>query len=76
VRFDQAHGITHDQPCNPDFKENLSESGPCHSEGGGQFVATGLPNPAYRPTVNAIGRRFYVDESVTYEVFASGIVMF
>jgi hypothetical protein len=39
-------------------------------------VATGLPNPAYRPTINAIGRRFYVDDSITYEVFANGTVMF
>jgi hypothetical protein len=39
-------------------------------------VATGIPNPAYRPSVNAIGRRFYVDESITYEIFASGLVMF
>ncbi|HZO16810.1 MAG TPA: hypothetical protein VFB62_26215 [Polyangiaceae bacterium] len=76
LRFDQAHGITHDQPCNPDFKDNLGEAGPCHSGSEGNEVATGIPNPAYRPSVNAIGRRFYVDESITYEIFASGLVMF
>jgi len=77
LRFDQAHGISHDQPCNPDFQDNVGESGPCHSElGGGAVSATGVPNPAYRPTINAIGRRFFVDESITYEIFANGIVMF
>lgn len=77
LRFDQAHGISHDQPCNPDLNDDVGASGPCHSElGGGAIQATGQPNPAYRPTVNAIGRRFYVDESITYEVFAKGVVMF
>jgi hypothetical protein len=77
LRFDQAHGISHDQPCNPDLKDDIGKSGPCHSElGGGSIQATGVPNPAYRPVVNAIGRRFYVDESITYEVFASGTFMF
>jgi hypothetical protein len=77
LQFDQAHGISHDQPCNPDLKDDVGASGPCHSElGGGAIQATGQPNPVYRPTVNAIGRRFYVDESITYEVFAKGVVMF
>jgi hypothetical protein len=78
LRFDQAHGISHDQPCNPDFNGRNGEEGPCHSGdvSTGGFVATGIPNPAYRPAVNAIGRRFYVDESIVYEVFASGAVMF
>jgi hypothetical protein len=77
LRFDQAHGISHDQPCNPDFKGDPDAAGPCHSETGVvPPPTTGIPNPSYRPTVNAVGRRFYVDESITYEVFASGQVMF
>ena len=57
--------------------DDVGASGPCHSElGSGAIQATGQPNPVYRPTVNAIGRRFYVDESITYEVFAKGVVMF
>lgn len=77
LRFDQAHGISHDQPCNPDLQNDIGASGPCHSQlGDGGIQATGVPNPAYRPTINAIGRRFYVDNSITYEIFASGTVMF
>ena len=77
LRFEQAHGITHDQPCNPDFTGDVGQSGPCHSDLGNNTIsANGIPNPAYRPTINAIGRRFYVDQSTTYEVFARGTVMF
>lgn len=80
VRFDQAHGISHDQPCNPNFKDNPYESGPCHFTAGSSVTpeigATGIPNPAYRPTINGIGRRFYVDESMTFEIFARGVVLF
>jgi hypothetical protein len=80
TRFDQAHGISHDQPCNPNFKNNPYESGPCHfTTGSGPTPAvgaTGIPNPAYRPTIGAVGRRFLVDESTTYEVFARGVVLF
>jgi hypothetical protein len=77
VRFEQAHGISHDQPCNPDSQDDIGASGPCHSQNADSTItATGVPNPAYRPTINAIGRRFYVDQSITYEIFASGTVMF
>ena len=77
LRFDQAHGISHDQPCNPAFKDKPLESGPCHfTAGQNEIGATGIPNPDYRPTINAVGRRFFVDQSTTYEVFAKGVVMF
>jgi hypothetical protein len=78
-RHDQAHGITMDQPCNPDFKGDLNKSGPCHVgsvEQGQTLTSTGVPNPNYRPTINEIGRRFYVDSSNTLDIFASGVVMF
>jgi hypothetical protein len=78
LRFDQAHGITADQPCNPDKKDSIGAAGPCHSgnESTGQITATGVPDPAYRPSINAVGRRFFVDESWTFDVFANGVVMF
>lgn len=78
-RHDQGHGITGDQPCNPNFKDDIGKSGPCRSgdDAQGQVVtATGAPNPNYRPTINAVGRRFYVDDSNTFDIFASGVVMF
>ena len=78
-RHDQGHGISADQPCNPNFKEDIGKSGPCRSgdDAQGQIVtATGAPNPNYRPTINAVGRRFYVEDSNTFDIFASGVVMF
>ncbi|MCC6526210.1 MAG: hypothetical protein IT373_26425 [Polyangiaceae bacterium] len=84
-QFDQAHGISHDQPCNPDLNgKGVGEAGPCHS-GTAQYdasgnlfgvSASGLPNPAYRPSVNAVGRRFYVDQVNTFSIFTSAAVMF
>jgi len=77
---DQKHGITGDQPCNPSFKDDINQSGPCKSGNelnvGEIISATGIPNPNYRPVINAVGRRFWVSDSNTFDVFASGVVMF
>lgn len=78
-QHDQRHGITGDQPCNPNFKDDVTKSGPCKNGseiGGGIISATGIPNPNYRPILNAVGRRFVVSDSNTFDVFASGTVMF
>jgi hypothetical protein len=78
-RHDQGHLITADQPCNPAFKDDIGKSGPCHSgddSAGGSFFSTGVPNPNYRPSINAVGRRFFVDNINTFDIFASGVVMF
>jgi len=76
-RHDGGHGIGGDQPCNPERKDDISQSGPCRREAGnGVYTQTGSPNPNYRQTINAVGRRFYVDQSNTFDVFASGVVMF
>lgn len=78
----QGHDITGDQPCNPSFKgdaDAISKMGPCHTGDAAKnqtLTATGEPNPNYRPTINEVGRRFYVDDSNTFDVFASGVVMF
>lgn len=76
---DQKHGITADQPCNPTFKDSIERAGPCKSGNeltGETITATGIPNPNYRPTINAVGRRFYATDSDTFDIFASGVVMF
>jgi hypothetical protein len=74
-RHDQGHNIGGDAPCNP-VKKDLATGGPCHSGGSGSFTATGIPNPNYRQSINSIGRRFFVDDSNTFDVAASGVVMF
>ncbi|MEZ4309637.1 MAG: hypothetical protein R3F14_16500 [Polyangiaceae bacterium] len=77
-QFDQGHIITGDQPCNPSFKDDISKSGPCHGgdDSTQNLVATGIPNPNYRPVVNVVGRRFYVDASSTWDVALAATVMF
>jgi len=73
-RHDQGHSIGGDPPCNPANKD-LATGGPCHS-GSGTITATGTANPNYRQAINAIGRRFFVDDSNTFDITAAGVVMF
>lgn len=75
-RHDQGHLITADAPCNPTDKSDLTKSGPCHVGDGSNIASTGVPNPNYRATINSVGRRFWVDDSNTFDLFASGVVMF
>ena len=75
-RHDQGHSIGGDPPCNPATKD-LATGGPCHTSGsGGTITATGTANPNYRQPINAVGRRFFVDDSNTFDVAATGVVMF
>jgi len=74
----QSHIITADQPCNPDFTGDLSQSGACryvNTDTGG-ITQTGIPNPNYRPTIDAVGRRFKVDDTNLWDAWVMGIVMF
>jgi hypothetical protein len=75
---DQGHVITGDAPCNPAHQEKAT-SGPCHTGDvtqGQAYTPTGLPNPNYRGSINDVGRRFWVDASNTFDLFASAVVMF
>ena len=77
---DQGHVITGDAPCNPSDKSSLARSGPCHlgdaTMSSAMLTSTGLPNPNYRASINEVGRRFWVEASNTFDLFASGVVMF
>jgi hypothetical protein len=79
---DQSHLITADQACNSEFSNNIGQSGPCRVETPatgttpGTIRASGIPNPHYRPTINAVGRRFRTDDSNLWDAWIMGIVMF
>jgi len=76
-RHTQGHSIGSDKSCNADFKDDLNASGPCRrTNADGSFTSTGVPNPNHRATIHQVGRRFYVDDSNTFDVFASGVAMF
>jgi hypothetical protein len=75
--MEQGHVLTYDQPCNPDFTGDVTRSGPCRAATGPTtFTATGIPNPNYRPSINAPGRRFRIDDSTAFDVWLSATVMF
>lgn len=74
-RHDEGHSIGGDAPCNPATKD-LATGGPCRTGSGNDVTATGSANPNYRQPINAIGRRFFVDSSNTFDVAATGVVMF
>jgi hypothetical protein len=77
---EQGHIITADQPCNPDFASDIGTSGPCRNEvvnnGSKTVTQTGIPNPNYRPTIDAVGRRFRTEDSNLLDAWVMGIVMF
>jgi hypothetical protein len=74
----QAHFLTFDQACNPDFAGDLSKAGPCQSRRAvsNQPVASGIPNPNYRKTINDPGRRFKVTDSTDIDAWLNATVMF
>ncbi len=74
-RIIQAHMITFDQPCNPDFSGDAGAAGPCNS-GDGDSRVTGLPNPNYRRVINEPGRRFKVGTSTGLRAWLNASVMF
>lgn len=71
----QPHTITGDQPCNPNFKNDIGKAGPCQTLGSTR-TATGIPNPLYRPAVDIVGRRFVMSSASQVDVWANAVVMF
>ncbi|HVW25333.1 MAG TPA: hypothetical protein VHC69_08170 [Polyangiaceae bacterium] len=74
--LEQGHVITFDQPCNPDFHNDIGASGPCRGTSSSGAVATGIPNPNYRAVIDSPGRRFRVDDSTIWDAWVNAIVMF
>ena len=77
--FLQAHFITYDQACNPDFSGSLDEAGPCRTDDTvqvGSYTATGIPNPNYRRTLNSPGYRFKVEGLKQFDGWFNVSVLF
>jgi len=76
----QAHLITYDQACNPDFANDLDKAGPCRGRktdpSGTRDAASGIPNPNYRKPINDPGRRFKVSDSSEFDAWVNATVMF
>ena len=78
LNYIQSHFLTFDQPCNASLNGALQEAGPCRgrSTATGPWQATGIPNPNYRPVINAPGRRFLVDGSTGFDGWLNATAMF
>jgi hypothetical protein len=78
----QAHFITFDQACNPDFSNDITKAGPCHGSkldsngAAARDVASGIPNPNYRKAINDPGHRFKVSGASDIDAWVNATVMF
>jgi hypothetical protein len=84
-RVIQAHVITFDQACNPDFVGEVVLSGPCKVAVGEAstpigdvpvWQSAGLPNAFHRKVINDPGRRYSVDASHGFQAWLRASVMF
>lgn len=74
LSYVQAHNISASDACNPDFSPTPGAAGRCRS--GGKGSVTGAPNPNHRPILDLPGRRFRVAETVIWDTWVAGTIMF
>jgi len=76
----QSHYVTYDQACNANFTDNPDKSGPCRKDTSSGSTApynvTGIPNPNYRQSINAVGHRYLVSNSNMLDGWINATVMF
>ena len=70
----QAHNISASDACNPDFTPSAGGAGRCRS--GGKGDVTGSPNPNHRAVLDLPGRRFRVAETMIWDAWVAGTIMF
>jgi hypothetical protein len=71
----QAHLISQGQPCRAG-DSSLAEAGACIRGEPGAWQASGVPDPSFRPAIDAPGRRFKVDDASTFDTWVNATVMF
>jgi hypothetical protein len=78
LTYNQSHLITAADSCNPDFKNDASLAGPCHSAATSQIKqdVTGIPNPNHRDAIDLPGHRFSADDTTIVDLWLRGVVMF
>lgn len=77
LTFVQDHVVTASDACNPDFKNDVGAAGPCRvGSASAAALATGVPNPNHRPSIDLPGRRFSVDDTRLLDLWLAGVVMF
>lgn len=71
----QSHLITYDQACATGESNTVAEAGPCRTQSGGAFTASGVPNPHFRRVIDDPGSRFLVDGSHTFDAWLNVVLM-
>lgn len=66
LAFDQQHGITYTDACNPEADVVIPQA-PC---------TKGSPNPDHRAVIDLPGHRFRIEETTVFQFFATGTAMF
>jgi hypothetical protein len=82
--FIQSHFLTDDQACNANLASDSGKAGPCRkatttasgTASDSEYTITGVPNPNYRPTINAVGSRYRVDNSSLIDGWLNATVLF
>ncbi len=69
----QSHLITGNQSCDGSINDGTAAAGRCRTAAD---VATGVPNPNYRTTIDAPGRRYLVRDVQTVDGWVRLILMF
>lgn len=75
LKLTQSHLITYDQACATGESNTVAGAGPCRTQGGGAFTASGAPNPHFRRVINDPGSRFLVDGSHSFDAWLNIVLM-
>ncbi len=80
-RYVQPHLITSAQSCNLNGEATPATAGRCRSvgqnaDGSTTVTPNGVPNPNYRPAIDAVGHRFKMDGTHEIDAWLSAILMF
>ena len=74
----QGHAISGGDECNTNVTAgSLGEAANCKRQATPTaFKTTGIPNPNYRPSIDAPGRRFFADDTLVTDLWANLSILF
>lgn len=76
LQWVEGHAITGGDECNTMVKGTRGQAANCTTGSGISEKVTGTPNPNYRPSIDAAGRRFRVDDTLVTDLWANLSLLF
>lgn len=76
LQWVEGHAITGGDECNTMVKGSLGQAANCRDASVAPPKPTGTPNPNYRPSIDAPGRRFRVDDTFITDLWANLSLLF